>query len=185
MAVRWKSVNRFTIEELYGRGSASILSGPNQALHLTGAAMLVSRGSMSHQAAPAGELGCSASRSQVSLFGGQEWSCYMFAVLEFWDFFLIWCIASLAYAGGRAAYARFQPSDLVRFRRLEAKVDLILRHLGLEYKDPATPGELSEAVKALADDSRKIEAIKMLREQTGLGLKEAKDAVETYMAGRS
>jgi len=43
---------------------------------------------------------------------------------------------------------------------------------------------LSEEVKALADDpARKIEAIKLHREQTGLGLKEAKDAVETYMAG--
>ena len=112
----------------------------------------------------------------------------MFAVLEFSDFFWIWCIVSLAvflYAGGRAAYARFKPSDAARLRRLEAKADLILRHLGLEYKDPATPGGLSEEVKALADDpARKIEAIKLHREQTGLGLKEAKDAVETYMAGR-
>jgi hypothetical protein len=31
----------------------------------------------------------------------------MFAVLEFWDFFWIWCIVCLAvslYAGGKAAY---------------------------------------------------------------------------------
>jgi hypothetical protein len=100
------------------------------------------------------------------------------AVLETWDFVWIWCLVSLAvilYAGGRAAYARFQPSDAARLRRLEAKTDLILRHLGLEYQDPATPGGLSEAVKALADDpARKIEAIKLHREQTGLGLKEAK-----------
>jgi hypothetical protein len=31
---------------------------PNQALHLTGAAILVSRGMKVLQAAPAGELGC-------------------------------------------------------------------------------------------------------------------------------
>jgi ribosomal protein L7/L12 len=71
-------------------------------------------------------------------------------------------------------------------RRLEAKADLILRKLGLEHKDPATPGGLSEEVKKLADDpARKSEAIKLHREQTGLGLKEAKDAVESYMDGHS
>ena len=70
-------------------------------------------------------------------------------------------------------------------RRLEAKLDLILKHLGLEYIDPATTGGLSEEVKALADDpARKTAAIKLLREQTGLGLREAKYAVEAYMAGR-
>ena len=112
----------------------------------------------------------------------------MFAVFEFWDFFWIWCIVCLAaslYAGGKAAYGRVKPSDVARLRRLEAKADLILRHLGLEYKDPATPGGLSEEVKALADEpARKIEAIKVHREQTELRLKEAKDAVESYIAGR-
>ena len=64
-------------------------------------------------------------------------------------------------------------------------MDLILKHLGLEYRDPAIPGGLSDEVKALADDpTRKIAAIKLLREQTGLGLREAKDAVEAYRAGR-
>jgi hypothetical protein len=112
----------------------------------------------------------------------------MFATLDFWDFFWIWCIVSLAgslYFGGRAAYARFQPSDAARLRRLEAKMDLILKHLGLEYKDPLTPGGLSEEVKALANNpAQKIEAIRIHRQQTGLGLREAKDAVEEYMAGR-
>jgi hypothetical protein len=41
---------------------------------------------------------------------------------------------------------------------------------------------LSESVKSLArDPGRKIEAIKMYREETGRGLAEAKDAVEAYM----
>jgi Ribosomal protein L7/L12 C-terminal domain len=112
----------------------------------------------------------------------------MFAVLDFLDFFWIWilsCLAVSLYAGGRAAYARFNPYHAARLRRLEAKTDLILRHLGLEYIDPATPGGLSEEVKTLANDpARKIEAIKLHREQSGAGLKEAKDAVETYMASR-
>jgi hypothetical protein len=92
----------------------------------------------------------------------------MFAVLDFWDFFWIWCIVSLAvflYAGGRAAYARFQPSDAARLRRIEAKADLILSKLGLEYEDTTAPGGLSEEVKAIADDpARKIDAIKLHRE---------------------
>jgi hypothetical protein len=41
--------------------------------------------------------------------------------------------------------------------------------------------ELSDTVKALAKNNRKIEAIKELRTQSGCGLKEAKDAVEAYM----
>lgn len=54
-----------------------------------------------------------------------------------------------------------------------------------EYKDSAIPGGLSQKVKALADaPAQKIEAIKLHREQTGLGLSEAKDAVEAYLAGR-
>jgi hypothetical protein len=112
----------------------------------------------------------------------------MFAVLEFWDLFWIWFIVTLAvsvYVGGQAAYSRFKPSDAARLRRLEAKLDLILRHLGLEYQEPTTPGGLSNEVKALADDpAQKIQAIKLHREQTGKSLKDAKDAVEAYMAGR-
>jgi hypothetical protein len=112
----------------------------------------------------------------------------MLAVLEFSDFFWIWCVVALAltlYAGGSAAYARSRLHAAVRLHRLEAKVDLLLRHFGLEYKDLATPGGLSEEVKALAEDpAGKLAAIKLLREQTGLGLKEAVDAVDSYIAGR-
>jgi len=117
----------------------------------------------------------------------EETGWRMFGVMDFWDFFWIWLIVTVAlsvYAGGKAAYGRFKPSDVARLRRLEAKVDLILKHFGLEYKDPVTPGGLSEEVKALANDpAKKIAAIKLHREQTGLGLKEAKDAVDAYIAG--
>jgi hypothetical protein len=108
----------------------------------------------------------------------------VFATLEFWDLFWIWIIVSI-FAGGTAAYSLSKPSDSGRLRRVEAKLDLILQHLGLEYKDPATPGGLTEEVKALAENpGQKIAAIKLHREQTGLDLKEAKDAVEAYIAGR-
>ena len=42
---------------------------------------------------------------------------------------------------------------------------------------------LSDAVIAAIQQGRKIEAIKLLREETGLGLKEAKHAVEAYERG--
>ncbi len=47
------------------------------------------------------------------------------------------------------------------------------------------PGNAEEAVRALLDAGNKIEAIKQVREQTGLGLKEAKDLVEAMERGAS
>jgi len=43
---------------------------------------------------------------------------------------------------------------------------------------------LSDEVKALADAAKNIRAIVLYREQRGVGLKYAKDAVEAYIAGR-
>ena len=106
----------------------------------------------------------------------------MFAMLEFWDYVGIFVIVSF-FAGGSAVYRNMKPADVQRFARLEAKLDLVLRHLGLEYTTPKV-GTLSEEVKAIADQGQKIAAIKLHREQTELGLKEAKDDVEAYMDGR-
>ncbi len=64
-----------------------------------------------------------------------------------------------------------------RIARLERKIDLILAHLGIADQDDA-PGVISLRVRQLAAAGRKIEAIKMLREETNMGLKEAKDAVD-------
>ena len=58
--------------------------------------------------------------------------------------------------------------------RLERKVDLILKHLGI---DPNRG--VDEKIMELMKSSQKIEAIKLYREQTGVGLKEAKDYVES------
>jgi ribosomal protein L7/L12 len=109
----------------------------------------------------------------------------MFAVLELSDYAVITLIV-IIFAGGSAAAAatRFQPSHGASLKRIEAKIDVILQHLRLKYQGPA-PGELSDEVKALADDvANKIAAIKLHREQTGVSLKEAKDAVEAYMQSR-
>ena len=71
-----------------------------------------------------------------------------------------------------------------RLNRLEQKVDFLLNQLGFaqmaEASLPANnPGNsmLAEVV-ALLRQNRKIEAIKVYREQTGVGLKEAKDVID-------
>ncbi|MEZ5502274.1 MAG: hypothetical protein R3E50_06310 [Halioglobus sp.] len=46
-----------------------------------------------------------------------------------------------------------------------------------------TPGELPENVVAEIRAGRKIEAIKLLREQCSMDLRDAKDAVDAYIAG--
>jgi len=105
-------------------------------------------------------------------------------MLTFGDFAWI-AIIVIVFTGGSAAYALSRPSDIARLYRTEAKLDLMLEHLGLEYKDPTTPDGLPAEVKILADRPEgKIAAIKLLREKTGMGLKDAKDAVETYIARR-
>ncbi len=50
---------------------------------------------------------------------------------------------------------------------------------------PTPYPDMPAAVKAALDRGQKIEAIKLLREATGLGLKEARDAVEHMEAGGS
>jgi ribosomal protein L7/L12 len=109
----------------------------------------------------------------------------MLAVLEFSDYINIAAIVVL-FAGGGATFASLRSTDATRLVRLERKLDAILRHFNIAYTDPASPEGLSEEVRKLADDpAKKIQAIKLLREQTGLGLKEAKDAVEAYVNGQT
>lgn len=63
--------------------------------------------------------------------------------------------------------------------RLERKINALLQHHGV---DPTLGMQMSDRVKQLADDpSRTIEAIKVYREETGVGLAEAKRAVEAYI----
>ncbi|MFJ7075393.1 ribosomal protein L7/L12 [Streptomyces sp. NPDC098781] len=61
-----------------------------------------------------------------------------------------------------------------RVARVERKLDLVLDHLGLRENDDPRMSE----VAALLRDDKKIQAIKVYREITGAGLKEAKEAVE-------
>jgi hypothetical protein len=55
-------------------------------------------------------------------------------------------------------------------------------HWRVKPRKQVPPRPLSEKVKSLArDPNRKIEAIKVYREETGAGLAEAKEAVEDYV----
>ena len=64
-----------------------------------------------------------------------------------------------------------------RQTRLERKVDALLNHHNI------TPPEMSVRVQALANDPNlKIAAIKALREETGMGLAEAKAQIEAFSA---
>jgi ribosomal protein L7/L12 len=94
--------------------------------------------------------------------------------LEFADFAIIGWIV-LVLGGAAAAYKTTrQPADL---RRIERKLDALLKHQGVSLPPP---GSMSEEVQQLArDPARKIEAIKLHREQTGLGLAEAKSDIES------
>ena len=62
-----------------------------------------------------------------------------------------------------------------RLSQLDAKVDLLLKHAGLEF-DPYE--NVSPAVIQALQRGEKIQAIKHYREATGVGLAEAKEAVE-------
>lgn len=66
--------------------------------------------------------------------------------------------------------------------RIERKLDLVMQHLDIrDYAPPETDtmGEVRDLVRR----GRKIQAIKVYRELTGAGLKDAKDAVERIEAG--
>ncbi|MFJ8005700.1 ribosomal protein L7/L12 [Streptomyces fagopyri] len=84
----------------------------------------------------------------------------------------LFALAMVVFASYAGLEGRLGRADR-RIARVERKLDLILGHLGIQENEP----EL-EQVAALARDGRKIQAIKAYREFTGVGLKEAKDAVE-------
>ncbi len=73
------------------------------------------------------------------------------------------------------------PADAGRLSRIERKLDQILRHLGIEGAESSA---LPDEVRHLADEGKKIEAIKAHREAFGSSLTDAKEAVEAYMGGR-
>lgn len=74
---------------------------------------------------------------------------------------------------------------LARLDEIEWKLDAIIAALGIQTPPRLTPGERAgmtreqiDEVRALIHAGRKIEAIKRVREFTGMGLKESKDLVD-------
>ena len=83
------------------------------------------------------------------------------------------------------------PDESSRLLRLEQKVDFLFRHLGIDpsevllddgfgpsFAGPSLQSDLPSAFYDALRTGHKIEAIKIYREVTGAGLKEAKSAVD-------
>lgn len=65
-----------------------------------------------------------------------------------------------------------------RLRRTERKLALLLRYFQVDVNQLIP---LSETVQELAKSGNKIRAIKQYRQETGVGLAEAKEAVEKWL----
>jgi len=65
-----------------------------------------------------------------------------------------------------------------RINELEDRLNFLYRRLNIEYTDPNSDPVLSSQIQDALRRGNKIEAIKIYRELTGVGLAEAKQAVE-------
>ena len=65
-----------------------------------------------------------------------------------------------------------------RVNELEDRLKLIYRHLNITYNDPGSDPMLTPQIQDALRRGNKIEAIKIYRELTGVGLAEAKEAIE-------
>ena len=88
------------------------------------------------------------------------------------DIWVVLVIAVAAFALGRMTAK--SPIERDREKREQAAAQ---RHLRAAMKP-----ELLAEVRGLIGQNRRIEAIKLVREQLGIGLKEAKDLVEALDA---
>ena len=94
--------------------------------------------------------------------------------LSLGDFLAIAAIVVIFARGSQAYFAGPTPEQL----RMQRQLDAIMKNLGLVEPPASRPGALSSQVAALIGAGRKIEAIKLYRQETGEGLKQAKAAVE-------
>ena len=65
-----------------------------------------------------------------------------------------------------------------RINELEDRLKLLYRHLNIEYLDSASDPMLTPQIQAALRSGNKIEAIKLYREMTGVGLAEAKAVID-------
>jgi ribosomal protein L7/L12 len=94
--------------------------------------------------------------------------------LSLGDFLAIAAIVVIFARGSQACFA----GPTHEQSRMQRQLDAIMKHLGLAEPPASSPGALSPQVAALVAAGRKIEAIKLYRQETGEGLKQAKAAVE-------
>jgi ribosomal protein L7/L12 len=71
---------------------------------------------------------------------------------------------------------------LARIAALEHKVSSLYRHLGIAETQIGGDASVSLEVQEALAQGNLLQAIKTHREQTGMGLAEAKQQVETYWA---
>lgn len=84
-----------------------------------------------------------------------------------------------------------ESDELARLSRLERQVAYLCQHLGLDpaaadgmHTAPVSGFGVSPEVMAAIQRDKLIDAIKIYRQQTGAGLREAKLAVEGFARGR-
>ena len=65
-----------------------------------------------------------------------------------------------------------------RINELEDRIKFLYRRLKLDYMDPNSSLVLSPQIQDALRRGNKIEAIKIYRELTGVGLAEAKDVID-------
>lgn len=94
--------------------------------------------------------------------------------LSLGDFLTIAAIVVIFARDSQAYFAGPPPEQL----RMQRQLDAIMKHLGLAEPPVSHPGALSPQVAALIAAGRKIEAIRLYRQETDEGLKQAKAAVE-------
>jgi len=65
-----------------------------------------------------------------------------------------------------------------RINELEDRLNFLYRRLNIEYADPNSDPGVAPQIKEALRRGNKIEAIKIYRELTGVGLAEAKQAID-------
>jgi len=68
-----------------------------------------------------------------------------------------------------------------RIAKLESQMAFIFKHQGINYREEPNRGVSPEIIN-LMRQGKKIQAIKLYRQETGVGLREAKEFVESLEA---